>query len=350
MFSSKFNRAVGKGTIISGIVNLDTAILTTGRTSPDAIAYSVGSLTPTTAVLTSAPDSGALSSGDEVLLLSTMGTLTQYSNVGNYEFLIVDSVVGSTVTFKSSKTLFYGSAPDSDAGLGVVYGESQIVSLRRVPNFINLVVASGSTLTCNNYNDMLGGVICFRCDNLENLGTITATAKGYLGATGGHQGTGINGGRGTITWTPTIGGGSWFPQYGGYGNNGNYAEKGADNAPIYGTPDLGKLFFGGSAGSYYSPGGGNGGGIIFINSKNISTLGDIFSNGGDQWNQFCSSGAGGSIRINNLGSIDATKYSNLTTKSGNAGMGPLSVGRIAVYTGSKTGTINSTPLLSEYQL
>jgi hypothetical protein len=166
-------------TIIDADVNLSSDAITAGRTCAEAIAYSVLSLTGTTATLAGVPEAGCLAAGDELLLINLQGTVAEHDNVGNWELLRVSDVSDDTVTFAGTTTRSYGTGA-SNAGLGTSAG-SQRVALIRVPRFGRLVVNAGVTVTADAWQGVLGGVLALRAAQLELSGTLSAAELGYRG-------------------------------------------------------------------------------------------------------------------------------------------------------------------------
>jgi hypothetical protein len=364
-------------------------MMTNGRTQPDGISFNVTSLTSNTAVLSSVPNVGALNVNDEVILINLMGTPTNYSNVGNYEFLRVKSVSGSIITFQTNKTKFYGQNSLEDTNIGITPGTNQIVVIQRVPNYNNVTINSGVSLTCNNWNELLGGIIAFRVSgSLSNFGVITAEGKGYLGGAfpGNSTGEGPgykNFGSTGITYS-AIGGGSDTNSYVNFsyvnsrGGGGGYRTQGICCANFninptsidpygttYGDDYLIKLYFGSGGGIAYNGSatvnGGNGGGIVFIGANSISLLGSILSpgtSGSTTLTGYCDpgAGAGGSILIKTISLITGT---NILNTKGAAQLDSANIwndsifggsGIAAVYYKNKSGAITSSGTTKEYPI
>ena len=133
--------AVTFTTAVGTNFNINNTAHASGRTCGDAVRYSVSALTANTATTTVAPTSNCITTGDEVMLINLQGTGSYTQNIGNYEFLRVQGVVGSVVTFTTNKTKYYGSTTGSDSGLGTTDG-TQRVMLMRVPNYTNVTIGS----------------------------------------------------------------------------------------------------------------------------------------------------------------------------------------------------------------
>lgn len=120
----------------------------------------------------------ALAAGDLIMIIqiqgasmSTVGSpaygaVTNYNNCGLYEFVEVHSVPnGTTINLSCGLTNGYTAS-----------GRTQIV---RVPRFSSLTVQAGATLTTDNWNGAIGGVLA-----VEVLGVTTVNATGAIDATG----------------------------------------------------------------------------------------------------------------------------------------------------------------------
>ncbi len=346
--------ADGDLTIASGAYNINTQNQS-GRSCADggdAVAYSVASLGSTEATLSTAPSTGCLNAGDEVLLVNMLGTNTNYTNTGNYEFLHVSSVSGNQVNFTASKVNWYGDGWRDDSNIGTGAGQ-QVVMLMRVPNYHNVTI--NGTLTANAWNGNIYGVVAFRVSGtLTGGGIISATALGYL-QSGGY----VAGGQyqyGAGQNAPSSSGGNLLGGGGGYGSNG--ANGAVSGGLAYGDPNLNQIFLGGGGGkggdckndcgdNYGGGPGDPGGGILFMAGQTINFTGSLLSNGGNVAYWGGAGGAGGSILVegNNV------TLSNASAVTGN-GAAAGGVGRIAVYyEGNLTqGTINpaaSTTVLGQ---
>ncbi len=215
-------------TTISTNLNLSTANIAprTCAQGGEMVRYSVTALTANTATVALAPSAGCLTVGDEVIVINLQGTQAATMNVGNYELRRVLSVSGSTVTFQSAKTKFYGDGVSDDLNLGVARTNQRVV-LQRVPVFGNLTVTATSTLTADLWNGVGGGVFALRATGkVVTAGNVDMRGRGYDGAPAtttvaatGRQGESIGGiglvddrngfagggaGRGDLTFCPSI--------------------------------------------------------------------------------------------------------------------------------------------------
>ena len=241
--------------------------------------------TGTTSVTLSSAPSG-LSAGDEVLLVNLQGTQSDYSNVGNYEFLEVSSISGTMVTFKWGTIKSYGNP------------SSQAIFLQRVPHYTTAIV---SQMTTSAFNISLSktGIIAFRANNVVLNGNISTNSLGYSGGSGYMQGESIAG-TGTQTQAANLGGGGggyWaiYKSYGlyGEGGGGGHATNGANgggNWPslagtgggTYSSSQQLSLGSGGGGNSRWDGTftGGRGGGAAIIYTRSITGSGSITAEGG----------------------------------------------------------------------
>jgi hypothetical protein len=360
--------------------NINTDTIASGRSCADAINYSITSMTVNSATLSATPAAGCLAAGDEILLINLQGTNTNYGNVGNYETLKIQSISGSTVNFVTDKTKYYGNGNDN-TNIGTAT-TNQRVMLQRVPNYTNVTINNGVTVTANAWDGTKGGVLYFKSNGtVTNNGTISMSGKGYRGgsyyydvidayqgesvigeglkARGANIGGGGGGGAPT-SWScaglqgGAGGGGGSYGTTGANGGNGGTNSYGGYAGNAYGTNNLSQIFFGSGGGGshdicgYGTPSyGAIGGGIIFIAGENISgTSGSILAkgnngnNGGDGGG---GAGSGGSIFLKgktvNLSSqtTSANGGNASTAQNGGAG-GAGGSGRIALVGTTITGT------------
>lgn len=164
-------------TSVTTSVNLSTSSLTAERQCAEAPAFAITSLAASGATL-SAAATDCLAAGDEVLLINLQGSTGATANVGAWELLKVSGIDGATVTFQTAKLGHYGSATDSDDGIGTGASQ-QRVALVRVPRFGVLDIPALGTLTANPWDGQVGGVIALRAGQLNLAGKIDASALGY---------------------------------------------------------------------------------------------------------------------------------------------------------------------------
>jgi hypothetical protein len=288
--------------------NINTGILISSRTVADAIAFNADSFTTNTVVLTDTPS--GIAAGDEVVIYCAQGygsytynggqaaPSSRRGNVGNYEFLTVDSVDSGTktITFTSAKEKYYGNVASLDSTVGIGGSEMKVV-VQRVPNYENLTLNESSTLTCSNWDGYKGGLVFFRVGStLINNGYIDAAGKGYRGGPGGgfttYSATGesIMGGPFSTTSSSTSSrndGGAGNPTgseagSGQHHGNDHVRQSAGEKALNYiaglglmdSLTDFDRLFFGSGGGGAGGGGaGGAGGGIVFFHANAYSQLG-----------------------------------------------------------------------------
>ena len=289
--SASYNFGDGvDGTItVSSNTNINTDTLISGRSCADggdAVNYNVSSVTDSdTVVLSSTPSSGCLAAGDEVMVINLQGTTSNYGNVGNYEFLTIDSVSGSTVNFTTSKTKYYGNGTDSnDTNIGTG-SSNQRVMLQRVPNYTDVTVNSSRNFYPSAWNGTKGGVLAFRANGTVTVtGTIHANGKGYRGGNGGTHGSGgeafcANPGGGNASGgSGSCGGGA---DYNGQGSSTGGAGGAGANNPTCQTVG------GHGGGGGYGTAGKRGG------SWGAQNGGNNTSGNGETWTQTWAGGGGG---------------------------------------------------------
>ncbi|MFS8130858.1 MAG: beta strand repeat-containing protein [Candidatus Dojkabacteria bacterium] len=377
--------------IVASNKNINTDIISGSRTCADAINYSVTGLSSTQATLSTSPTNDCLAVDDEVMLINLQGTNSNNTNVGNYEFFYVSAITGNSVEFSNIKTKFYGDGANDDNNIGTA-STNQKVMLQRVPNYQNVAVNVGSTLTSSGWDGTKGGVLFFRNNGTLTInGSISASGKGYRGGQGLTNGSDYTQGEsytgvGSAATTANAGGGGVGTGEGSVfngtsssgGGGGSYGTAGTDGfqasgttqgsaGNTYGTNTLDKLFLGsggggggavnfGSGSGTFGGNGGNGGGIVMINSANIGIGGTIGSNGSNGINGNSNggyggsgggAGSGGSIFISSS-SLDLGS-SNVIANGGSKGIGGAAgeagtdggdggAGRVAVYSDSITGS------------
>ena len=139
--SSNLSCVGGTGTdgsvTISASKNINTDIITAGRSYADGIAYKIDASTATGTNLTTNNTPNGIVAGDEVLLINLQGWNSDYADVGNYEFLSISSVDGTTINFSTSIQNSYDGATASN----------QKVVVQRVPQYADITINSGQTLT-----------------------------------------------------------------------------------------------------------------------------------------------------------------------------------------------------------
>ncbi len=139
--------------------------------------------------------SNGIAAGDEVLLIHMQGAAGDVADRGNYEFLEVQSVSASTITFTTSTTKSYDGTTASN----------QKVVVQRVPNYTSVTLDSTDSLTASAWDGLattptgaagyLTGIVVFKATGAVDVGAtanIDVDGLGYAGSAGG----GLSGGGG----------------------------------------------------------------------------------------------------------------------------------------------------------
>lgn len=108
---------------------------------------------------------------------STYGAFN-YGQAGTYEFAVVTAVSGNDITVSSTTTTAYACS-----GISGVYdtinGNVQVV---RVPQYNNLTIQNGATITAAPWNGQTGGIVALHVHhNLVVDGTIDVSGLGFRG-------------------------------------------------------------------------------------------------------------------------------------------------------------------------
>ena len=370
--------ADGPCSIASGSTNLNSSSCAS-RGTADAI-------NTTSTVLTGVGDTGititsttGLSTGNEILIINLQGTATNYDSVGKYEIHTIAGFNGSTPYF-------------TDYPIKYTYdGTTQKIMVQRVPNYTNVTIGTGATMTVNAWNGSTGGVLFFKATGtVTNNGSISTDSTGYRGSihytAGADNSWGYIGESEGAAYSTTrqqsgiaSGGGGGSGQAGGGGGGYNSpgfsgASSGCTSGPGLGgnntgnTPLEAGLRFGGSGGSSGShtaagrngASGGSSGGVISILANSINSPGIISSVGTTGENGYKASGtaqpvggggggAGGAIQIKantvsitgslNIfggdgGGSNASDACSPSGRGGNGGTGRISIFYSNSYTNS----------------
>ena len=312
-----------------------------GRTYPDGIAYRVVAPSDGASSVTgnaAADDFQGIAVGDEVLLINMQGTSADNADVGSYEFLDVQAVNSTTLTFESAITKSYDGTTAAN----------QMVVVQRVPNYTTVTLDSTDSLTATAWDGLsacsggagascrLTGIIVFRATGAVSAATgtsITVDALGFRGGTGGTSGgsptggtngesyDGTNGSGGTHTGAGTLGGGSGGNNSGASNTTGTRGGGGGGGAEAGGDATNAA---GGGAGGAYGGGGGGGGGT--------GDGGEASGAGGSGGDTSVAAGGGGGSANNGTGGA-----------GGNAGSaGSDSAGTAPVGTGGSAGSSTTT--------
>jgi hypothetical protein len=319
------------------------------------------------------------SQGDIALILQMTG-----SDAGNYEYAkIVSASNGSVVV---SQPLHHS----------YVTSGNNVAQILRVPQFDNVTVRNGGTITAHSWSGSTGGVVAFFTKGqltVETGGIITTFGLGFNGGREavwsqpnsgpGFQGASFNGALQQQLDSANAGGGGGGINNGGggggYGTNGQTGSptSGGIGGAIYGNSELSTVFLGsggGGSGHYYEDAaqGGKGGGMILLTAKTVAISGSVTAGGQGGWQgpyggentaptppnkdtRMGGGGAGGSIKIVassgfiGEGKIAAVggpggKYSSDHGWGGNGGFGRIRLESCEGITGSTNPTASSAIL------
>ena len=200
---------------ISVAKKIETDILGSNRTgNADGIVTTLSSFGSATGgtTLTVASATG-FAAGDEVFLINLQGDSSNNGNVGNYEFLEIQSISTNTFTFTTAIQELYGATTSNLVLTG------QKVAVQRVPQWTTVTINSGGKLEVSKWNGSNRGVIVFRATGAVTVnagGEIKGEGFGYQKGAGGSTGggtsgesyDGIVGSGGNSGFTGTAGGGS----------------------------------------------------------------------------------------------------------------------------------------------
>ncbi|MGH9909571.1 MAG: beta strand repeat-containing protein, partial [Nitrososphaerales archaeon] len=170
---------------ISTSQNINTNVIGSLRsTNADGIVTAV-TANPTGSSITVTSTTG-FAAGDEILLINLKGAFGDTADVGNYEFLDINTASGTTITTTTSIQKSYD---------GTTFSNQKIV-VQRVPQWTTVTINSGGTLTANTWGGTSDGIIAFRATGTVTVntgGTISANAIGYAGGGSSTTGGGLNG-------------------------------------------------------------------------------------------------------------------------------------------------------------
>ena len=276
-----------------------------GRVCADGVSYNAVAVSTTTVTLSATPTAGCYAIGDKIMLLNIQGDGVNIDNVGNYEILSIQSISTNIITFTSNKKKYYGNKINGDTNIGTATTNQKLI-VQRIPQYSNVTIQSGGSLTANNWNGVNGGALTFFANgavNVQGGGSITMSGKGYRGGDlTTRQGESYSGlGGGIDGFNNLGGGGSYYKSYiecdefdcwtvysylAGGGSHSNVGEIVGDalytGGGVYGDDSLTKLYLG-SAGGFNSgtpvTSGGNGGGVIYIMADAISLTSSVSANG-----------------------------------------------------------------------
>jgi hypothetical protein len=329
--------------------------------------------------------------GDEVLVIQMQDGSGATNTAGTHEFRVIQGIVSTTLTLTSPLANAYASGTFNATSAKA----AQIV---KVPNYTDVTVPAGMSLTAPAWNGRTGGVVVLRAQGTVSIsGGVLADGLGYRGGAGAPtyancntsmlyaqqsvQGESYGGlGTGATTANGGGGGGSYIAANDCWSNNGGsggYGTAGGQGVNFNGTPENGatrqtglgggtygsadlSVLMPGSGGGGFSPycqccsalpAGGAGGGVVLLIAQSIQVTGAgrISANGGTPPN--CASrpsdqgagGSGGAIKLLGGTVTLGTTGVTATGSSGSAGGAPTvgGAGRIHLDSwGSLTGATN----------
>ncbi|MBP9758379.1 type II secretion system protein [Candidatus Dojkabacteria bacterium] len=324
---SEYGTGADGAVTIASNKNINTDTIVTGRTCADGINYSVTALTANSATLSSTPAAGCLTANDTVLLINLQGIAANYANVGNYELLTVQTASGTNVTFTGNKTKYYGDGVSDDTNLGTAT-TNQRVMLQRVPNYTNVTVNNGITLTANGWDGTKGGVLIFNANGTTTvIGIISMNGKGFsesnnIVGLSNPGGSGGGGAGGNAPYDGGGGGGGGGGQGGSFGTVGSFPAKGGGGG--------GGASWAGSDWCGFAGDGGSGDGIVGTNGAVGS--GCLYKAGG----------GGGSGGVSGSGGIGGTGQST-SGGTGGSNSGGITGGGNGGFTDGGNGNNGNIP-------
>jgi len=112
---------------------------------------------------------GVLSGGIGIPNTPAWGAVLNYNNSGNYEFLEVSSVSGTTTI-------------NFTCGLKNAYTSTSHTQVIRVPRIQNLTINAGASITAYAWDGNTGGIVVLETNGTATInGSITVNAKGFRG-------------------------------------------------------------------------------------------------------------------------------------------------------------------------
>jgi len=390
--------------VVSGFVSAECVDLGDGSdgaltvTAANTIVNTYTQITSTTvssgSTLFNVNDASGFSVADEILIIQ----IQHSSNAGTYEFAEISGISGNTIIVSKSLSNNYYSGTFNTQSASA----SQIV---RVPQYTDVTVNSGGSITAPAWAGYTGGIVVFRASETVNtIGSIDVSEKGFRGGerttTGwqdGQKGESYLGRSPRAdydAWSNTLhqnhhggGGGQGLEGgdapgqcslgcAGGGGSGGSYGTQGTEGTPfndgwstagaIYGTLNLKRIYLGSGSGSgadgytssYFGGYGGSGGGIIILSAKNIEINGTILNNGGNGQDStaYAGGGAGASGGSMHITAEEIAINGEITALGGAAGLtigyasstgGGGGDGRIRLDYNTLSGTTNP---LAGYEL
>lgn len=131
-------------------------------------------------------NNNALSSGDMILIYQAQGAsfadvsespsygAFTYNDAGQYEFAVVSSVSGNTITIDNTN-----STPYSCGDISSYNGPVQVV---RVPQYTDITVNAGASVVANSWDGSMGGVVAVVAQTTLTMnGSIDVSGQGFRG-------------------------------------------------------------------------------------------------------------------------------------------------------------------------
>ena len=271
--------ADGAGTVSALNTNINTSSIC-GRPTPDAVSFvATGAITAGATNINLSSTPSGLAINDEVIIINLKGVITAFDYTGLYEFQRISSINGTTINFNSALNNNYGDTADG-----------QKIIVQRVPNYTNVTVNTGASLTISVWNGITGGVLTFRASGTVTVNAangINVNAKGFRGgigadhlsnAQGGESYCGRGGSGGIYNTNGIIGegggGGGGANDAAGYeGANGQAGSGGGGGGAAYDTFENGWLY------TYGGCGGGGGNGSVGDGGDSNGVNGEVVKGG-----------------------------------------------------------------------
>ncbi|WP_304466074.1 Ig-like domain-containing protein [Vitiosangium sp. GDMCC 1.1324] len=332
----------GSGTVINSYAPV-TASLVIGATSiPIPIGACVG-------------DPTCFTAGDLVLVYQTTGLAPTTSG----DQTAVDLSTDPVGRWEFARLAAVTTAPALELTAPLVHAyTANVTQVIRVPEYTNVTLAAGRSITAPAWNGSTGGIVAFLANGIvSNSGQITTSGLGFRGgqyvndtsgalfcagadepaSAGAQKGEGIvnsrygtsETGRGNVA--NGAGGGVCFKSGGGGGGNGGAGGQGGRASVTDGSRDVGglggapltysvlnHLTFGGGGGAGHGSdssgvAGGRGGGAIFIRANQLSGAGLITASGSlggaSSSDGGSGGGAGGSVYLRFVKTADCSSVS-----------------------------------------
>ena len=146
-----------------------------GTTTINTVKSDVSSTASSGQKVVNVTSAAGFATSNLVLIIQMLGT-----NVGVWEEATIASISVNAITMTSNLTNTYTKT-----------GATSLAQVIKIPQYTNVTIASGRTLTASAWDGTTGGVLVFYANGtLSVSGTITMAGKGYRGGTGA---TGVNG-------------------------------------------------------------------------------------------------------------------------------------------------------------